>query len=256
MTLVGSRGLWHALFRDPAAHGGQKQQGRCNVEDAHTHAQIADVVRTYVEGMCQNDPAKLRAAMHEKACSIGHFEGGLEWEGREGFIGIVDAATQEPDPSPWHAINAISVIGDGRHRRKHKGDRRMKLPVRTKNAAMLGNGLIAHVRKVQEFRNKHGKLPQRPYLTYTQLVEQTGTKLAMVGIGNPLDEVMTAVHGPGVPEKMRGLTMFVRPKNGEIAYGSGNHDWRGIDAKNVMQYRSAVLEQDWTDVAFVSENET
>ena len=82
------------------------------MQDAHTHAQIADVVRTYVEGMCQNDPAKLRAAMHEKACSIGHFEGGLEWEGREGFIGIVAAAVTEPDPSPWHAINTISVVGD------------------------------------------------------------------------------------------------------------------------------------------------
>ena len=81
------------------------------MEDAHTHAQIADVVRTYVEGMCRNDPAKLRSAMHEKACSIGHFEGGLEWEGREGFIGIVAAAVTEPDPSPWHVINTISVVG-------------------------------------------------------------------------------------------------------------------------------------------------
>ena len=62
--------------------------------------------------MCQGDAAKLRAALHESACSIGHFEGGLEWESREGFIGIVAAAVKEPDLSPWHVVNAISVVGD------------------------------------------------------------------------------------------------------------------------------------------------
>ena len=128
----------------------------------------------------------------------------------------------------------------------------MKLPVRTKNAMLLGNGLIAHVRTVQEYRKKHGKLPQRPYLTYTQLVEQTGAKLAMVGIGNFLDEVMTAIHAPDAPESLRGLTLFVTDKTGFIAYGTGKHDWRGIDAKNAPQYRKAVLDQDWTDVAFIS----
>lgn len=128
----------------------------------------------------------------------------------------------------------------------------MKLPVRTKNAMLLGNGLIAHVRTVQEYRKKQGKLPQRPYLTYTQLVEQTGAKLAMVGIGNFLDEVMTAIHAPDAPEALRGLTLFVTDKTGFIAYGTGKHDWRGIDAKNAPVYRKAVLDQDWTDVAFIS----
>ena len=128
----------------------------------------------------------------------------------------------------------------------------MKLTVRSRNAMLLGNGLISHVCTLQEYLKKHGKLPQSPYLTYTQLVEQTGARLAMMGIGNPLDEAMQAVHAPGVPEKMRGLTMFVRPKSGEIAYGAGKHDWHGINAKNVMQYRKDVLEQDWSGVAFVS----
>lgn len=128
----------------------------------------------------------------------------------------------------------------------------MKLLVRTKNAMLLGNGLIAHVRTVQEYRKKHGKLPQRPYLTYTQLVEQTGAKLAMVGIGNFLDEVMTAIHAPDAPEALRGLTLFVTDKTGFIAYGTGKHDWRGIDAKNAPLYRKAVLDQDLSDVAFVS----
>jgi len=80
--------------------------------DAQTFADIAAVVRTYVEGMCLNDPANLCEAMHEKSCIIGHSEGGLEWGTREAFIGVVDKATEAPDPSPWHAINAMSVVGD------------------------------------------------------------------------------------------------------------------------------------------------
>jgi len=126
----------------------------------------------------------------------------------------------------------------------------MKLPVRTKNAMLLGNGLIAHVRTVQDYRRKHGKVPQRPFLTYTQLVEHTGARLALVGIGNFLDEIMIAIHEADVPERMRGLTLFVTDKNGVIAYGEER--WFGITAKNAMQYRKEVLEQDWTDVAFFS----
>ena len=80
--------------------------------DAAPYAEIAEVVRTYVEGMCQNDPAKLRAAMHERACSIGHFDDGLEWDGREGFIAVVDQSVKVPDPAPWFRINAISLAGD------------------------------------------------------------------------------------------------------------------------------------------------
>jgi hypothetical protein len=127
----------------------------------------------------------------------------------------------------------------------------MKLPVRTTQAMLLGNGLVAHVRTVQEFRRKHAKVPQRPYLTYTQLVEQTGAKLALVGIGNFLDEVLTAIHAPGVPEKLRGLTLFVTDKTGTIAYGTGKHDWRGITAKTAPQYRKDVLEQDWSEIEFL-----
>ena len=80
--------------------------------DSHTHVRISEVVKTYVDGMCRNDPAKLRDAMHEKACCIGHFQGGLEWDAREAFIATVNASVQTPDPSPWHVINSISVAGD------------------------------------------------------------------------------------------------------------------------------------------------
>lgn len=80
--------------------------------DTRTHAEIAEVVRTYVEGMCRNDPDKLRSAMHESACSIGHYKGALEWEPRDVFIATVAANVQTPDPAPWHRINAITVAGD------------------------------------------------------------------------------------------------------------------------------------------------
>lgn len=75
-------------------------------------AAIAETVRTYVEGMCQADTAKLRRAMHEKACSIGHFEGGLEWDDRAAFIAAVQDAVESPDPAPWFEIRSTQVIGD------------------------------------------------------------------------------------------------------------------------------------------------
>ena len=80
--------------------------------DAQTFTEISEVVKTYVQGMCGNDPVKLRAAMHEKLCCIGHFDGGLEWETREGFIAAVSKAVTKPDRSPWYVINAITVTGD------------------------------------------------------------------------------------------------------------------------------------------------
>ena len=129
----------------------------------------------------------------------------------------------------------------------------MKLPVRTRNAMLLGNGLIAHVQTLQGYRKKHGKLPQRPYLTYTQLVEQTGAKLALVGIGNFLDELMEAIHAPEASEAMRGLTLFVTDKSGSIKYGTNG--WFGITAKNAVQYRKDVLDFDWSGVTFASPDE-
>jgi hypothetical protein len=50
--------------------------------------------------------------MHERACSIGHFEGGLEWADREAFIALVSESVTSPDPAPSHRINALSVVGD------------------------------------------------------------------------------------------------------------------------------------------------
>lgn len=73
---------------------------------------IAAAVRDYVFGMSQVVVDRLRAAFHEMACCIGHFEGGLEWDPRDAFIAGVIEAVQTPDPDPWYEINAISVVGD------------------------------------------------------------------------------------------------------------------------------------------------
>lgn len=80
--------------------------------DPINYAAISQVVKTYIEGMCLNNPEKLRSAMHEKLSCIGHFESGLEWDSRDAFIAAVDKSVDTPDPSPWHAINAISIVGD------------------------------------------------------------------------------------------------------------------------------------------------
>ena len=82
------------------------------MREAKTYTEILEVVKTYVEGMCLNDPVKIRAAMHEKSCCIGHYEGGLEWDTRAAFIAAVNQAVDTPDPSPWHVVNAMSIVGD------------------------------------------------------------------------------------------------------------------------------------------------
>jgi len=105
--------LCQLVFRCcPSRGGAETYSGRLAMPDTQTYAAISDVVKTYVNGMCLNDPAKLRDAMHEKSCCIGHYEGGLEWDSREAFIAAVDAAVDTPDPAPWHAVNAISIAGD------------------------------------------------------------------------------------------------------------------------------------------------
>ena len=129
----------------------------------------------------------------------------------------------------------------------------MKLSVRTVNARLLGNGLVAHIRKVQAYENEHRRTPQRPFLTYTGLVEETGAKLAVVGIGNFLEEIMEAIHAPGIPEAMRGLTLFVTDMSGRIDYVSDPAAWREITGRNSLQFRQAVLDHDWADVEFVTQ---
>ena len=55
---------------------------------------IAEVVRTYVEAMCASDEARLAEAWHERTCSIGHFDGKLEWDDRATFAAAVRAAVK------------------------------------------------------------------------------------------------------------------------------------------------------------------
>lgn len=126
----------------------------------------------------------------------------------------------------------------------------MKLTVPTRNAMLLGNGLIAHVRMVQSAIKETGKPPKNRYLTYTELIENTGATVIPIGIGQQLDHVMDAIHAASVPEKLRGLTLFVTDVSGVIDFSGGR--WRDITKANSMDYRKEVLDQDWSDVEFVS----
>lgn len=129
----------------------------------------------------------------------------------------------------------------------------MKLPVPTRNAMLLGNGLIAHVRMVQSVIKKTGKPPKNRFLTYTELIDKTGATVVPIGIGQQLDHVMDAIHAAGVPEKLRGLTLFVTDVSGVIDF-SGDR-WRDITAKNSLNYRNDVLDFDWLDFAFTVQDE-
>ncbi|MCP5087870.1 MAG: nuclear transport factor 2 family protein [Rhodobacteraceae bacterium] len=82
------------------------------MQGRNDYSAIAEVVGEYVAGMCLADANKLRSAMHERSCCIGHFDGGLEWDDREAFIAGVIDAVKTPDPDSWFKINAMSVIGD------------------------------------------------------------------------------------------------------------------------------------------------
>lgn len=77
-----------------------------------SYPEIVDCVRAYIHGMCHAEPDLLRRSMHPKACSIGHIDGGTEWDHREAFIETVQAAVKTPDPDPWFRINSIAVTGD------------------------------------------------------------------------------------------------------------------------------------------------
>ena len=74
--------------------------------------EIVETVKTYIEGMTQADGEKLRRAMHPRACSIGNFEGNLEWDDREAFIAAIEAAFETPAPDPQWRILSISAEGD------------------------------------------------------------------------------------------------------------------------------------------------
>ncbi|MCW3781159.1 nuclear transport factor 2 family protein [Defluviimonas salinarum] len=74
---------------------------------------IRRTVATYVEGMARGDRAALARAFHPKAASIGHFGGGLEWDGVEKFIASCEAEAIPADaPVPPHEIESIVVAGD------------------------------------------------------------------------------------------------------------------------------------------------
>lgn len=69
------------------------------------------VLRTCVGSMPRNDTGRQLAAVHERACPIGHFERALDWKDRDGFVAFVAGAVRTRS-RPSHPINAISVAED------------------------------------------------------------------------------------------------------------------------------------------------
>ena len=74
----------------------------------------------------------------------------------------------------------------------------------------------------------------------------------MVGIGNSLGELMEAIHATDIPLALQGLTLFVMPKDGRIDLSKRADDGYGVEAAKVPAFRKAVLEFDWSDVAFTA----
>ncbi len=73
---------------------------------------LSSVVQTYVEGMVHGDAAKIRAAFHDRACIIGHYEGDLGWASRDEFIDEVCGDAAKPGVQPYWRINSVSIDGD------------------------------------------------------------------------------------------------------------------------------------------------
>ena len=81
-------------------------------DESNSYVAIAEVIRDYVEGLTQGDAVKLRRAMHERACEIGHFGGDLLWQDREAMIAMIEEEAAEPDMNPAWRIHSISIDGD------------------------------------------------------------------------------------------------------------------------------------------------
>ena len=81
-------------------------------DENRSYAAIVEVVRDYVEGLLKCDAAKIRRAMHQSACEIGHYDGELLWQNRETMIAMMEEMALEPDPNPVWRIHSISVDGD------------------------------------------------------------------------------------------------------------------------------------------------
>ena len=79
---------------------------------AETFDEIIETGRLYVEGMTFGDEGKLRRAFHPGASSIGHFEGGLEWDGLDAVIAVFRGNAAPAGTAPFWRVDSVSVAGD------------------------------------------------------------------------------------------------------------------------------------------------
>lgn len=83
------------------------------MESHEAEEALLAVAADYVEGMVLGDEGRLRRAFHPRACSIGHFDGGTEWDDREAFIaGCVAHADPPADGHVDWRVLSVEVTGD------------------------------------------------------------------------------------------------------------------------------------------------
>ncbi|WP_168732993.1 nuclear transport factor 2 family protein [Aliigemmobacter aestuarii] len=76
-----------------------------------TVAAIVRVVRTYVTSMTAGDRQGLERVFFENASEVGHYQGELLWNSRDGFIRMCEEAADGSTDPAW-TIRNLSVHGD------------------------------------------------------------------------------------------------------------------------------------------------
>ena len=74
-------------------------------------AAVAEIVRTYYDGMMAGDEAKLARAFHPRACIVGNEQGELYWATLAEFVADCKKAVAEAGPHEWR-IDGLSFKGD------------------------------------------------------------------------------------------------------------------------------------------------
>jgi hypothetical protein len=80
--------------------------------ETREYDEISATVKLYIQGMCEADETKTRAAFHPKASIIGHYQGAMEWDSVDAFVKVVAEAVSEPDTKPYWRINSMTITGD------------------------------------------------------------------------------------------------------------------------------------------------
>jgi hypothetical protein len=72
---------------------------------------VAEIVRTYYDGMMAGDEVKLARAFHPRACIVGNEHGALSWSTLDEFVAECQGAVAHAGPHEWR-IDGLSLVGD------------------------------------------------------------------------------------------------------------------------------------------------